>query len=269
MKHDELQHDLATSFAGNGETILEKLSLGSYGGNGQMDVFRMKLSRTNPNPTCYEVKVSRSDFHADTQAGKYRRYLPYVRRLYFAAPAGMLSKDEIPGGCGLTVRGDKGWSVIKAAPIYQPDPEKWPSLLLSIVLKLHPGPWSQPDREERIRRALRRVASEDSLRHLGLQLSAAVSGQLEDARLLRHRYERDRQYLAQRLGINPDSPEAQDISHLADRILEAAPPPAEIEGMVKRQPLEMLLHDIRAQERSATRMRERLERALEKEAVHA
>lgn len=47
--------------------------------------------------------------------GKYEKYLPHCNRLYFAAPKGLLKKEEIPEGVGLIVRGEQGWTTVKGA----------------------------------------------------------------------------------------------------------------------------------------------------------
>lgn len=48
MIHDELQHDLAESRVGVGEAVVEKLSLGSWGDDGQEDQMR------RPNPAAQQ-----------------------------------------------------------------------------------------------------------------------------------------------------------------------------------------------------------------------
>jgi len=69
----------------------------------------------------YEVKVSRSDFLSDVGSQKWRKYLSICHQVYFAAPAGLLRKEEIPKGAGLTVYGKKGWQVVKSAPVHEPE----------------------------------------------------------------------------------------------------------------------------------------------------
>lgn len=80
------------------------------------DVLAVRKSFTNPCFTIYEVKVSRSDFGNDVNKGKYRLYFDYCSQLYFAAPSGIIHKEEVPEGCGLIVRGDNGWHSVKSAP---------------------------------------------------------------------------------------------------------------------------------------------------------
>jgi len=79
------------------------------------DVVAILKSFTNPSFTIYEVKVSRSDFNGDVNRGKYRQYFDYCSQFYFAAPSGLIKKDEVPEECGLTVRGVNGWRVVKVA----------------------------------------------------------------------------------------------------------------------------------------------------------
>lgn len=62
----------------------------------------------------YEVKVSRSDFQRDIFEGKYKSYLPFCHYLYFAVPAGLLKKEEVPEGCGLVTFRDKNWHAVKS-----------------------------------------------------------------------------------------------------------------------------------------------------------
>lgn len=48
-----------------------------------------------------EIKVSRSDFLREVASGKWRTWFPLVHRFFFAAPAGLITLDELPEGCGL------------------------------------------------------------------------------------------------------------------------------------------------------------------------
>ncbi|MBA7593448.1 hypothetical protein ES703_00368 [subsurface metagenome] len=111
------------------------------------DVLAARKSFVSPSFTIYEVKVSRSDFNADVSRGKYRAYFEYCCQLYFAAPKGLIAKDEIPEGVGLTVRGDNGWRVVKAAPRREHTPDV--ELLLKLLMRGyedHLIQWKQYDR---------------------------------------------------------------------------------------------------------------------------
>lgn len=219
-KHDDLQHDLAESRRGTGELVAEKLGLGSYGGDAQLDVATMKPSWTQPNPTAYEIKVSRSDFHADTQVGKYRKYLPYLRRLYFAAPAGLLSKDEVPQGTGLIVRGENGWSVVRAPRVLQPEADKWPVFLQAMLMKGHPGPWARPSREARIAEALGSRSAGASLRFRGLELSRGILEAFAKAEEWRLHHDRLVFRVARALD---EQPRERDLDELVELVLARRP----------------------------------------------
>lgn len=119
--HETLAADLAHMLRGNAYAkptyfVGRECNLGSsWMDNGvpRADVLAVKPSYTKFAVHIYECKASRADFHADVNAGKWRSYLPFCHRLYFAAPQGVLSKSDIPEGCGLYIRGDKGWSCVQ------------------------------------------------------------------------------------------------------------------------------------------------------------
>jgi hypothetical protein len=64
----------------------------------------------------YECKVSRSDFLADLHSDKYKSYLEYCNRFYYATLPGIAKPEEIPAEIGLIVRDElKGWLILKNA----------------------------------------------------------------------------------------------------------------------------------------------------------
>jgi hypothetical protein len=79
------------------------------------DVVTVRPSYVNFQVNIYEVKVSRADFLQDSKSKKWQKYIPHCHKIYFAAPKGLLSKSEIPIGCGLIVRNNKSWHVVKRA----------------------------------------------------------------------------------------------------------------------------------------------------------
>lgn len=97
------------------------------------DVLTLDVHYRQPLPTIYDAKASRSDFLADINAGKWRKYLPYASRMYFAAPLGLVGKDEVPSECGLvTYNADhRTWRVVKGAPVRMVElaDEVWLSIL--------------------------------------------------------------------------------------------------------------------------------------------
>ena len=79
------------------------------------DVVDIKPSYTRFCLSIYEVKENRSDFLSDIRAGKWKGYLPFCHRFYFATKKSVCKKDEIPDGVGLIQIGDKGWYSVKSA----------------------------------------------------------------------------------------------------------------------------------------------------------
>jgi len=114
-QHDELAQDLGD----NKETGFLDVPLGSVvmHHSQRADVVEVKPSFTRFCISIYEVKISRADFQSDIRSGKWLGYLPHCHRFYFACPSGMINKNEVPPGAGLIVRGDKGWTTVKAAPV--------------------------------------------------------------------------------------------------------------------------------------------------------
>ncbi len=81
----------------------------------------------------YEVKISRGDFQRDVSEGKYLSYMKFCHQFYFATPAKLIDKGELPEGCGLTVHGDKSWRSLKVAPRH--DCQIDLNLLLALLMK--------------------------------------------------------------------------------------------------------------------------------------
>lgn len=97
-----------------------------------MDVLAVAKSFSNVRVNIYEVKVSRSDFTSDVNRGKYQIYLKDCTQFYFAAPSGLIKKQDLPEGCGLIIRtDDHGWHVAKAPPRRE---FKWTETLLLRLL---------------------------------------------------------------------------------------------------------------------------------------
>lgn len=177
-------------------------------------------------PTCWEVKVSRSDFLSDIRSAKYERYLPHCRKLYFATPAGLLSKDEIPEGMGLTVRGDNGWHVVKAPRLRKVDPGTHAITLMAMLMRLN-GPLSSAyvvPREERVRRY---VEMEDA----ASRVCAEVSTSIHRLRIEQAEQERAKHKMAGLLGL--EEYEHLSIDQLAGRLIQEAPTRAQVPEAVK------------------------------------
>lgn len=109
-KHDALAEDLAAHLRGSRGDMVTWLDMQlGPAGSPRPDVYAIAHTYTALAATAYEVKVSRSDFLRDACAGKALGYLKFAGAVVFAAPAGMLKKTEIPGGCGLIERHAEVW----------------------------------------------------------------------------------------------------------------------------------------------------------------
>ena len=147
-----------------------------------MDVATMRPSWSKPAPTCYEIKVSRADFLQDRNAGKYQRYLPFVARLYFATPAKMLHRKEIPNGMGLICRSDKGWYTVVSPHLREP--QEFEAFLWSMLLRSKDAPWrSRSCRCERLKALMREGGLEYDTHRLGKRVADLIDkGQTCQAR---------------------------------------------------------------------------------------
>lgn len=111
--HDGLANDLASYLGGPERMIWTDMQLGPSGSM-RPDVYTIRKSYTRPRPMAYEVKVSVADYRSDVTSGKWQRYLEAACGVVFAVPHGLITKADLPNGCGLMVRGESGWTTIKA-----------------------------------------------------------------------------------------------------------------------------------------------------------
>ncbi|MEL6859289.1 MAG: hypothetical protein AAFO74_12955 [Pseudomonadota bacterium] len=111
-KHDELASDLAQHLVADNRMVWTDMQMGPSG-SARPDVYTMQKSYTRPRPISYEIKVSRSDFLSDVNAGKWQKYLDFSGGVIFAVPHGLVTKAEVPFECGLIVRGENGWRTLK------------------------------------------------------------------------------------------------------------------------------------------------------------
>lgn len=88
---------------------------------GRPDVFAFTPTYTaaNQRPKVFEIKVTRSDFLSDVRADKWRKYLHVGGQVYFATPAGLVTRDEIPKGAGLIERSERAWKYTRRAPVHE------------------------------------------------------------------------------------------------------------------------------------------------------
>ncbi|WP_199539637.1 hypothetical protein [Duganella sp. BJB476] len=111
--HDQLQEDLAAHLRGSRDRIVwTNMQLGPSG-SPRPDVFTVPKSYSKFRPIAYECKISTADFRRDVTSGKWQSYLKYASGVIFAAPAGLIKKEDVPNGCGLIVRHDEVWRTLK------------------------------------------------------------------------------------------------------------------------------------------------------------
>ena len=132
--HDELADDLAGSLYGMARMVWTNLQLGPSG-SVRPDVLTINKSFGRPRPTAYECKISVADFRSDVTSGKWIAYQQYSHLVIFAAPAGLISKADVPSCCGLILRHENAWRIAKKA-VVNPHPipeEAWIKLLIDGV----------------------------------------------------------------------------------------------------------------------------------------
>lgn len=64
----------------------------------------------------FEVKAQRSDLLQDIRSEKYKKYLPFCSRFYFAYESGLAKPTEIPKPAGIVERDpETGWKLVRQA----------------------------------------------------------------------------------------------------------------------------------------------------------
>ena len=138
-KHDELLHDLADHLCKPERMMWLDMQLGPSGSS-RPDIFTMNKSYSNPRPIAYEIKASVSDYRSDITSGKWQKYLSFASAVIFCVPKGLITKADLPSGCGLMVRSEKVWRTAKA-PMLEKAPsmprDAWMKLLIDGVKREH------------------------------------------------------------------------------------------------------------------------------------
>lgn len=155
MNGRELAQDLAEYLRLSGWLTFTEIAVHGIE-DGRVDVAAVKPHQyAQKDLRAYEIKVTRQDFHADERENKWRKYLNVFHRVYFAIPAGLLTKDEIPHDAGLIVRNEKGWRVAKA-----PKSQKPPNLSANAVLSLL---FRGCEEHRALRRLTDRISAEENI----------------------------------------------------------------------------------------------------------
>ncbi|UEC01227.1 hypothetical protein [Burkholderia vietnamiensis] len=137
--HDDLAQDLAAHLRGASDRLVwTDMQLGPAG-SPRPDVYTVPCSFARFQPVAYEGKISVADFRRDVTASKWTSYLRFAAGVIFAAPAGLLKKEDIPAGCGLIVRGPDGWRSLKGPTLKNVDNlprDAWIKLIIDGMARL-------------------------------------------------------------------------------------------------------------------------------------
>lgn len=81
------------------------------------DVFSIRptLDVTICRPWTHEIKISRADFLSDMRSAKWKQYMAFSCRVFFAAPKGLIGLTELPTECGLWEMNGDQWMMVKQA----------------------------------------------------------------------------------------------------------------------------------------------------------
>jgi hypothetical protein len=197
-QHDALADDLARHLRAAGDRVVwTNIPLG-MAGSIRPDALAMDKSFSRPRFTVYEVKVSRSDFLADTNAGKWQGYWKVGEAIYFAVPEGLIKKAQVPEGAGLMLRGPSGWRTVLAPrrrPVEKFPEAFWQKLLIDGIQRqadvLGREQRAQAEARWRDLYAARERLGVDFCRFLSQR--SGLEAELEE---LRRRRDRDRAALA-------------------------------------------------------------------------
>jgi len=230
--HDGLQSDLAEHLASTRDRIIwEDMQIGPSG-SPRPDVYTIPKSYTKFRPLAYEIKISVSDFRRDVTTGKWQSYLEFASGVIFAVPSGLISKADVPTGCGLMARNEDGWRTMKAPTLKHlaslPH-QAWLKLLIDGIDRKRGGAKEREFNHFRARQALMKkfgdrvgelvwnLARSEELLQYELQADKARHDAVLEAERKRYLVERERQksdqaqidagraMLSTALGLCPDA----------------------------------------------------------------
>lgn len=163
------------------------------------DVMALRYSYTRPDVTIYDIKSSRQDFLQDVNKAKYRRYLTFCDRFYFAMPIGLLRKNEVPEDAGLIVYSSakNTWSAVKASPRHTATIDRihWQSLMMAKYAT-----------ERRARRLKERIVWKENLSVADRvkNLSYEVALKIREVEGVDQKIKDIKKLVAEGLGIDPE-----------------------------------------------------------------
>lgn len=192
--HDELAHDLAQSLRVNPEHIVwEDMQMGPSGSI-RPDVYLLKKRYSTFAPVTYEVKISVSDFRSDITSGKWQGYLNFSSAVIFAVPAGLIKKEDVPAGCGLIVRHEEVWRMVKKPTMQHLETlprESWMKLVIDGIQRA-----TEQRDEARLRVAPNRWSVERALsKKLGHEISGLVAKIIQSRAFVADEIERNEKTL--------------------------------------------------------------------------
>lgn len=125
MTHNAVASSLAAHLRGrycNHRVTWENLSFSDWSNpqdslNCRPDVFSIipTLNVEKCRPWTCEVKVSRADFLSDIRSDKWRQYMAFSCRVFFAAPSEVINPLELPPETGLWELSADKWRLVKPA----------------------------------------------------------------------------------------------------------------------------------------------------------
>lgn len=206
--HDQLQNDLAAHLRATSDRVIwTDMQLGPSG-SPRPDVYSIPKSYSRFVPVAYEIKISVADFRRDVTSGKWQKYLKYAAGVVFAVPKGLITKADIPTGCGLMVRGEEGWHTVKGptlAPVQDLPREMWLKLVIDGIERAsNPLPQARQAIPWIVQQAIRKKYGEEIAQALAARDGAVsqldVQRQMYERRLqeLADRYQKDREQMASR-----------------------------------------------------------------------
>jgi len=162
--HDVLASDLAAHLRSITDRLVwENMQMGPAG-SPRPDVYSIPKSYTRFTPLAYEVKISVADFRRDVTKGKWQSYLNFAVGVTFAVPAGLITKADLPPGCGLMVRSEDGWRTLKAPTLARLETlsrDAWMKLLIDGVTRsFGKAPEPRSASEWKMQKDVRRVFGE-------------------------------------------------------------------------------------------------------------
>ncbi|MBV7300239.1 MmcB family DNA repair protein [Enterovibrio paralichthyis] len=164
LSHNELASNLARHLLSGNRMVWEDIPAGKSG-SVRPDVYTIEKSYANPNPISYEIKVSLSDFRSDITSAKWKAYLDFSYGVVFAVPKGLVTKKDIPNGCGLITFNGEFWNTVKRPTLHPTTLDS--ELLLKLLIEgrqreTHPFTPIQRDfNEQNILDGMRRKFGED------------------------------------------------------------------------------------------------------------